>query len=240
MMMLRSICPYDVNVRFCTSPCGVAYDCATPPSLCEAIEPLAPRRMLLVAAGLLMAAGWWAKSRHLVVVLQPFDIDLGYLLRFLGYFVPGVAFYLFRDRIPLDARAGIAAFVLAVLLLRFGCYHLFFPLLGGYLVLLLGMQTSAVARFLQARDYSYGVYLYAWPVQLLVLQALGSAASWWTATLPCLAASLALAMLSWHFVERPALMLARAWRSGKVAPATRSDHLQAARVAAARLDASGG
>ena len=200
---------------------------------------LAPRRMLLVAAGLLMAAGWWAKNRH-HVVLQPFDIDLGHLLRFLGYFVPGVAFYLFRDRIRLDARAGIAAFVLAILLLRFGCYHLFFPLLGGYLVLLLGMQTSAAARFLQARDYSYGVYLYAWPVQQAVIQLLGGAASWWTATLLCMAASLALAMLSWHFVERPALMLGRAWRPAGAGTSTRRDHVQAARVAPAHLDASGG
>jgi peptidoglycan/LPS O-acetylase OafA/YrhL len=90
----------------------------------------APRRLGLVAAGLFMAAGWWAKNRHLVV-LQPFDIDLGFLLRFLGYFVPGVAFYVFRDRIRLDARAGIVAFVLAVLFLRFGCYHLFFRSWGA-------------------------------------------------------------------------------------------------------------
>jgi peptidoglycan/LPS O-acetylase OafA/YrhL len=202
-----------------------------------AVGLLAPRRALLVAAGLFMAAGWWAKNRHLVV-LQPFDIDLGYLLRFLGYFVPGVAFYVFRDRIRLDARAGIAAFVLAVLLLRFGCYHLFFPVLGGYLVLLLGMQTSAVARLIQTRDYSYGVYIYAWPVQLAVIQILGSPASWWTATLSCMAATLPLAALSWHFVERPALVLARAWHSADAS--TRNDHVQAARATPSTLDASGG
>jgi peptidoglycan/LPS O-acetylase OafA/YrhL len=200
---------------------------------------LAPRRMLLVAAGLLMAAGWWAKGRHLVV-LQPFDIDLGYLLRFLGYFVSGVAFYVFRDRVRLDARAGIVAFVLAVFFLRFGCYHLFFPLLGGYLVLLLGMQTGAVARLVQTRDYSYGVYLYAWPVQLAVIQVLGNAASWWTATLACMAATLALGMLSWHLVERPALRLAHAGRAGEAGAATRNDRVQAARAAPSRLDATGG
>jgi peptidoglycan/LPS O-acetylase OafA/YrhL len=177
---------------------------------------LAPRRMPLVAAGLLMVAGWWAKDRHLVV-LQPFDIDLGYLLRFLGYFAAGVAFYLFRDRIRLDARAGIAALVLAAVFLRFGCYHLFFPALGGYLILLLGMRSGAVARFLQSRDYSYGVYIYAWPIQLLVIPMLGSAASWWSATLSCMAVTLPLAMLSWHFVERPGLALVRSWRLGKAA-----------------------
>jgi peptidoglycan/LPS O-acetylase OafA/YrhL len=187
---------------------------------------LAPRRMLLVVAGLLAVAGWWAKNRHLVV-LRPFDIDLGYLLRFLGYFVAGVAFYVFRARILLDARAGLVALVLAILFLRFGCYHLFFPLLGGYLVLLLGMRTGAVARFFQHRDYSYGVYIYAWPVQLTVIQMLGSAGAWLTATLWCMAVTLVLAALSWHFVERPALMLVRSRRLGRSGTPARVDHLQA-------------
>jgi peptidoglycan/LPS O-acetylase OafA/YrhL len=72
------------------------------------------------------------------------------------------------------------------------------------------------------------------------MQMLGSAASWWTATLSCMAATLPLAALSWHFVERPALMLARSWRPGKAGGSTRSDHVQAARAAPSRLDANGG
>src|SRR5262249_32202287 len=142
------------------------------------------------------------------------------------YFVPGVAFYLFRDSIRLDARAAIVAFVLAVLFLRFGCYHLFFPVLGGYLILMLGVQNLAGAGFFRHRDYSYGTYIYAWPVQLLVLQMLGTPASWWMAAALCMAATLPIAALSWHFIERPSLKLARSSRLGETGVA-RDDRVQA-------------
>lgn len=56
-------------------------------------------------------------------------------------------------------------------------------------------------------DLSYGTYLYAWPVQLTVIAALGN-----TAAMPLLIAcsllgALGLAVMSWHSIERPALRL---------------------------------
>lgn len=55
-------------------------------------------------------------------------------------------------------------------------------------------------------DYSYGVYLYAWPTQQVVTLMLGTAAF-----LPLLTCSailtLALGIFSWHLIEKPALAL---------------------------------
>jgi peptidoglycan/LPS O-acetylase OafA/YrhL len=51
-------------------------------------------------------------------------------------------------------------------------------------------------------DLSYGLYLYAFPVQQLVLTFLPR--STWP-VLTCAAATVPLAFLSWHLVERPAL-----------------------------------
>ncbi len=86
-----------------------------------------------------------------------------------------------------------------------------FSLLAAYAMLLivptLAYAAAAWPRQITATgDYSYGLYLYAFPVQqtlVALLPGLGIAAQ----ILLALPVTLALAALSWHFVERPALAL---------------------------------
>jgi peptidoglycan/LPS O-acetylase OafA/YrhL len=54
-------------------------------------------------------------------------------------------------------------------------------------------------------DLSYGIYIYAWPVQQVVVSFMGPASNYFAllaATLGCL---IPIALVSWRFVERPAL-----------------------------------
>jgi peptidoglycan/LPS O-acetylase OafA/YrhL len=81
-------------------------------------------------------------------------------------------------------------------------------LLACTVALWIGTAPPAAARHVQRHDYSFGVYVYHWPVLLMlraVLPPLGP--------LGLLAAGLAvilpLAMLSWHLVEAPALRALR-------------------------------
>jgi peptidoglycan/LPS O-acetylase OafA/YrhL len=55
-------------------------------------------------------------------------------------------------------------------------------------------------------DYSYGVYVYAFPLQQTLVERLPSLQplALFALALPC---TLAVAMLSWHALERPALAL---------------------------------
>ena len=63
-----------------------------------------------------------------------------------------------------------------------------------------------IRRFNRVGDYSYGVYIYAFPVQQSIV-------SLWPRVAPvellCSAAAVTavLAILSWHFIERPAMKL---------------------------------
>ena len=84
------------------------------------------------------------------------------------------------------------------------------PLVGAvalapYLVLYLAYRSITVVR-LPSRfgDYSYGIYIYAFPIQQTISSLLHTSNGWlmFAISMPITAAA---AALSWHWVERPAL-----------------------------------
>ncbi len=54
-------------------------------------------------------------------------------------------------------------------------------------------------------DASYGVYIWAWPVQQTVVQVFDGDVSPWVVMAICTPVVWVLAQLSWHLVEAPAL-----------------------------------
>jgi peptidoglycan/LPS O-acetylase OafA/YrhL len=78
----------------------------------------------------------------------------------------------------------------------------------GAVALWVGMRKIARLSHLRRHDYSFGVYIYHWPVILMLRAVLPPVPA-----LPLLGATLvvtmALAMASWHGVEAPALRLSR-------------------------------
>lgn len=132
------------------------------------------------------------------------------LLRFVLMFMAGAVLHLYAARVP--AGIGPAAAAGLVLLASFAvpeAYLLLAPVALGVLLLTLGSSTR-LSRVGRERDLSYGLYVYAWPVQILLL-ALGVTDF---GLGPYLALSLglglALAVVSWRWVESPALR-AKSW-----------------------------
>lgn len=122
------------------------------------------------------------------------------------YFLGGAVFYLFRYRIPHSLWLGALALFGT---LFGGCYN--WPLTAAfalpYLLFYaagLGVPAAGFPRR-QLPDYSYGIYIYAFPIQqLLVAAGVAVAGSWWL-LVASLASAVPLAALSWHFVEAPSL-----------------------------------
>lgn len=134
----------------------------------------------------------------------------GYYVSFGAPFVAGATLYLWRDRVPLDWRLAVLSAVALAASLPTGGFRLAFTLFGAYLVIYLAMARSVRLPDLARRgDFSYGVYVFAYPVQQSVTYLLGPPVTWYTNILVSLPVALGLAALSWHFVEKRALALKR-------------------------------
>lgn len=121
-------------------------------------------------------------------------------------FGSGVAFQLLRDRIRLSRRlAALALAALAIAALNALAFRLALVCLLPYLVLCAAyLPRGRILKFNMLGDYSYGLYIYAFPVQLAAVHYLPHASVWTVVALSTVAAG-AMAALSWHLVEKRAL-----------------------------------
>jgi peptidoglycan/LPS O-acetylase OafA/YrhL len=91
-------------------------------------------------------------------------------------------------------------------------------LVAATLGLAVGSAPMRRFSYVQRHDYSYGVYIYHWPVLLMLRAALPPMGAK-TMVLAALLVTLPLAMLSWHLVEAPAMRAARRWLRRTATPA---------------------
>lgn len=129
-------------------------------------------------------------------------------LRLFFMFFAGAALFVSRDRVLLSAP--ILLFVVVVSMVALVNQHLFFVVYAlsvPYLVICIAYVPSETARrYNKVGDYSYGIYIYAFPIQ----QALAALVPGISATALVFASMIltsGLAVVSWHFVESRAIGL---------------------------------
>jgi peptidoglycan/LPS O-acetylase OafA/YrhL len=158
----------------------------------------------------LLAVGWfgWGAEATAAPPLYFAALPTGYTLHLALWFFSGSALWLWRGHV--DYRADVAVALLVLLWWTEGTgagalvAHGAFP----YLVIWTAqLPFGWMNRFGRRGDFSYGMYLYAFPVQ----QALASVggAGWPHALYltACFLLCLSCAVASWHGIERPALRL---------------------------------
>ena len=85
-----------------------------------------------------------------------------------------------------------------------------FPLAGAYLVIWFARRHDRWLDYSKHfGDLSYGLYIYGWPSEQLVMWLSGGKASWWQVFVGSLAIALPAAWLSWHGIEKWALYWGR-------------------------------
>lgn len=126
----------------------------------------------------------------------------------LGFFAAGMVVYKLRGLRIFNPQFGMIAGFGLVLASYYGQFILFFPLFGCYLALYLALNPKLpvipAARF---GDLSYGLYIFGWPSQQMVIWLMHGHATWWQLFPLATMLAGAFAFLSWHLVEKRALQL---------------------------------
>ncbi len=143
------------------------------------------------------AAVWWAYGPGEVTTnMYLHTVRLG------TYFLAGMVTYFFADRIPHDWRLGLLSALAVGAAWHFEVIHILGPLPLAYFLLWLG--GAIPARWVPRNDVSYGIYIYAFPVQVLLEWFLPDV-SLIVHIMVALAITTPLAWASWLLVERPML-----------------------------------
>jgi peptidoglycan/LPS O-acetylase OafA/YrhL len=123
-------------------------------------------------------------------------------------FLSGTLFWLYRDRIILDARLFWLALFATAAAVHVNVYYWLEPIVFPYIVLWACVRTELAAVNRNA-DYSYGVYIYSFPIQQMIAP-LGLGTTTYLLSSALLAVPFA--MVSWHVVEKPCLGSKNFWR----------------------------
>ena len=124
---------------------------------------------------------------------------------FVLYFSTGTLAYLLRDRIVLTWLALPPLFFIFAMALGTRFAELSTALCLGYATLLVAaLPLTSVRRLTNAEDYSYGIYIFACPIQQLLAAQLPGASPLANSLL-ALGVVLPLSILSWRLIERPAM-----------------------------------
>jgi peptidoglycan/LPS O-acetylase OafA/YrhL len=156
----------------------------------------------------------WA-LRKFVYVAQALDFHSGRNLYLVPSFCFGILLYAGRDSIAHSrtVAAGLLLGMVGLGVIGNGQWWNFGPLTLlvcpalAYLVVYCGLSPMPKLPFFSRGDYSYGVYLYAFPIQQALIAAFPAAWTWQSHLAVSALATTMFAYFSWHCIEKPTLRL---------------------------------
>lgn len=125
-----------------------------------------------------------------------------------SFFFVGGCFYLYRELFSFNRKlVFVCALSLIVLMTNSSVDELALAILGGYLLFQFAFMPSPfLAGFLKLPDISYGVYLYGWPTQKLLLWNFPMMSPWMLFILTCCVCFVC-GSISWYGIEKHFLKL---------------------------------
>lgn len=169
-----------------------------------AILGLVARRHLLLI--LMVAVQVMVAIKAVIDPPEPSLWVSGYVLGFC--FLAGVTLFKFRDKVPWSAPLLAVCLVatMVLLLVPGGDYLIAFPV--AYVTVCLGTLNPTRDTPVLSGDYSYGLFLYGFPIQQAVVAILPVDEWYWNFVVSMVLAT-PVVMASWWLVEKPALGLRR-------------------------------
>lgn len=116
-------------------------------------------------------------------------------------FLSGVLIYMWRDKMPYSTLIAGACVAVSWLLLRRMETEYFAAFPVAYVTVWAGLKNPKKIFLIAGADYSYGMYLYGYPVQQAMMQLFPFGHAWYANLILSLAGSGLAAYLSWNFIE---------------------------------------
>jgi peptidoglycan/LPS O-acetylase OafA/YrhL len=176
--------------------------------------------VLGVMGGLKRSTTWFIISAFVFIVhnlplatcfphfSEDFAHQVGDLIRLLTFFCAGGCFYLLRERIDYTRKRALMALGIVIIsLFNQSLLQLSLPTLGGYVFFWFAfLKIPSLKQFGTAADVSYGIYLYGWPTEKLLIWYLPSLSPW-LIFICAVGITYVCGLMSWHLVEKPCLRL---------------------------------
>lgn len=143
---------------------------------------------------------------HRYPTITFYDLVPVWIFRFGSFFMAGVLFYIHRSKIPCSGYLVLIG-LLAYIPLRYTPLE---PLIGllviPYTVLYLGLRpTKRLKHFAKHGDYSYGIYIFGYPIQQAILSIYPHIHDPLKFAVLSFVAVLPFGIASWYLIEKPAL-----------------------------------
>lgn len=153
---------------------------------------------LLLYAGGYLVLGYFADDIAIPrKIMQLRDLSLPFAI--------GMAFYAWRGQIRVNWLIGLV--LLPLVYVAQGTFlqkEVFLLVLAYWILLVSFLPGGVVRRYNEIGDYSYGVYIYAFPMQQLIAYLFDQTGPVQNMLLSLPLTAL-LAVISWHYVEKPSL-----------------------------------
>jgi peptidoglycan/LPS O-acetylase OafA/YrhL len=131
-------------------------------------------------------------------------------------FIVGNLIFLYREKIIYNLWVTLLIFIISTLLIASSQADLrlhlaIYPAVAGlaYVVTTLGITDLPKLPFFHHGDYSYGIYIFGFPIQQSVVHFFPDHRTWWFNYMIAMPVTLLFAAASWHMIEKPALGLRR-------------------------------
>lgn len=129
-----------------------------------------------------------------------------FMLMFFAPFAFGMLFAFHGDRIPIDDRVAFGMLGLGLFTYAFGGWNVVGQYGFLYFLMWCGVRLP-ITRWAKYGDFSYGIYIYAWPLMTLATYFGLERYGWFAYHFTIIVLVHIIAILSWFLIEKPAMSL---------------------------------